>query len=73
MQTKVHPIQLAFKATQGGARCDLCQKLSVPRYSTTPPHVTHLVHLVREHLEAVNRTFSPAGRSKEVLRELLLD
>lgn len=65
---KIHPIQRDYRAEMHHVICGLCGN-STPRTSAHP-RVTHLVHLVREHLEEVNRTFTPAGRAEEITIEI---
>lgn len=38
--------------------------------TTSHPRVTHLVHLVREHLPEVNRTLSRAAQSEHALTDI---
>lgn len=68
MQIRVHPIQLAYKAKMHDVICELCGRCS-PR-TNAHPRVTHLVHLVKEHLPEVQATFSLKGRSEEVFQNV---
>lgn len=65
---RVHPIQQNFRPKMKDVICGLCGRC-YPR-TGAPPRVLHLVHLVREHLDEVNRTFSPAGRAEEITVEV---
>lgn len=64
---KVHPIQQKFKTMGDTVVCEICGSQNKPRNAGTAPRVTHLVHLVREHLDLVNKTFSPQGRKEETV------
>lgn len=63
---KVHPIQQNYRLGARGVVCGLCGADNTPRHGDTPPRVTHLVHLVREHLAEVQATFSPKERQNEI-------
>lgn len=64
---KVHPIQEKFKTMGDAVVCEICGSQNKPRNAGTAPRVTHLVHLVQEHLDLVNKTFSPQGRKEEIV------
>lgn len=64
---KVHPIQQKFKAVGDAVVCEICGSQNKPRNAGTAPRVTHLVHLVQEHLELVNKTFSSQERKEEIV------
>jgi len=64
---KVHPIQQKFKTMGDAVVCGICGSQSKPRNAGTAPRVTHMVHLVREHLDLVNKTFSPQGRKEDIV------
>lgn len=59
---KVHPIQLNYS----NGKCGLCGSSEPRKYPETTESVAHLVHLVREHLPEVQRTFSATGRAEEI-------
>jgi hypothetical protein len=63
---KVHPIQMNYRLGARGVVCGLCGADNTSKYPDTPDRVTHLVHLVREHLAEVNRTFTKDGKAEEI-------
>ena len=67
-KVRVHPIQLDFQPKMKDVICGLCGRC-YPR-TGAPPRVLHLVHLVREHLDEVNRTLSRAGSAEEITVEI---
>lgn len=66
MKIRVHPIQLQFAK----GKCGLCGADEPKRFDTTPDRVSHMVHLVKEHLPEVQATFSAKGRSEEVFQDV---
>lgn len=70
MKARMHPIQLNYRTGARGVVCGLCGADNVSKHPETPDRVTHLVHLVREHLADVQATFSPKGRSEEVFQNV---
>lgn len=67
MKIRVHPIQQNYRGSSNAVVCGLCQEVSAPKNPETPARVTHMVHLVREHLAEVQASLSKKGRSEEVL------
>jgi len=67
-KVRVHPIQLDYRVKMRDVVCGLCNR-ATPRTSA-PPRVTHLVHLVREHLADVERANSAAGLAEETTVEI---
>ena len=69
---RIHPIQLDYEHSGGGQVCGLCgaqEKWSSAAQPTVQgpayDRSLHLSHLVREHLEQVQGTFSNAERAEE--------
>ncbi len=69
---RIHPIQLDFEHSGGGQVCKLCgarEQWSAAAQPTVQgpayDRSLHLSHLVREHLDQVQDTFSNAERAKE--------
>lgn len=63
---RVHPIQLDYRTGARGVVCGLCGADNVSRNPETPDRVTHLVHLVREHLPEVQHSLSRKGMAEEI-------
>ena len=62
---RVHPIQTNYTTKGNTVTCGLCGEKESPKNSDTKPRVTYVVHLVKNHIEEVNKTFSPEGRAEE--------
>lgn len=66
MRVRVHPIQLQF----ADGKCGICGADEPKRYETTSDRVAHMVHLVKEHLPAVQHSLSRAGMREEVFQNV---
>lgn len=71
---KVHPLQLEYTTKSGTQTCNLCgteEKWTAQHQPTTEGEALnrslHLVHLVKDHLPEVQKTFTNAERAKEVV------
>lgn len=64
---KVHPIQQRYEVTgDRTVKCQICGEQTTAKYPTTNHRALFVVHLVKRHLEEVNRTFTRQGMAEEI-------